>query len=135
MSDREQYEAADWISGDNEVTVSLAQTYVETAFRRAMEANGIVLGDIEWSLLSPEDDRVPDPPDDIENPHMVYGVANVLYRKPKVIKSEAGMVNDLEPKDLETLRGVTRRAYASVYPGQTLTDEQCDGIINKQGRS
>lgn len=134
MSDREQYEAADWISGDSETVVSLAKVYMETAFRRAMEAEGVVLGDIVWQIKKPGDDRVPDPPDNIEDPHLLYGAADVLYRKPIVAKAEAGMINDLEPEDLERMRVATRRAHRSVYPGAAdLSDTQCDSIINRQG--
>jgi hypothetical protein len=134
MSDREQFELADWISGENPQVIQFAKDFMGVAFKRSEEHHGIVLGEVTWSILRPGDDRAPEPPKAIENPVMVYGVADVLYRKPRAVKVETGITNDLEPKDLIALRQATRRAHRAACPGEPpLTDAKCDEIINRIG--
>lgn len=89
-----------------------------------------ILGPIKWSTLSPEDPRVPPPPEKYPRGTMLL-VGEAEVREIRRLPDPETFVSNLSPRDLLQLRQVTRRA--ALQNGQTLTDEQCDAIIEMLG--
>lgn len=97
--------------------------------RESAEIYGLRHGEITWHELRPGEGRAGHPPKRMtgSNMRLLVGeariVSEILAPPPKTFLA------DLAVKDLETLRTATRRAY---HP-TTLSDEQCDKVIEKIG--
>ena len=148
MTPGETLQASIWMDGlESEAQVERFKREAFEAMQHKAQAAGYGLTPLRWAELRPGDPRVPDVP-------MHIAVAGVLS-KPNVrlLVGEADLVAvninsnflaELEPKDLERLRAVTRRAYEESWrrwlarkvvcgecPG--LTDRQCDRAVLRHG--
>jgi hypothetical protein len=85
-------------------------------------ASVAVLAPIEWEDLPAGDERLPPAP--FEGARCMVGRARVC-----ALRREGRFVDDLEKKDLEMLRDATRRQL----PHRTLSDAECDDIIDEVG--
>ncbi len=99
-------------------------------------ATSDVHGDIDYNILKPGDDRVPSVPRWLEN--INSAVPRLLVATTKttndVHQETTSIIGDLDKKDVVRLRYITRRAHHMQYPrGDTLTDYECDQIIDKLG--
>jgi len=97
---------------------------------------GLKLGAVTYEVLQPGDERVPAVPRWLESvpgvlPRLL--VATGVAEFPSSLES-AGLVNDLDPKDLERLRAITRRKHQEFFPGAPVfKDHECDTMINAMG--
>lgn len=93
-----------------------------------------VLGPLSWTEKRPGEPRVPPVPPHIDGPDVrLLLVEAVVLAERLSTRTPVGFVHDLEPGDLALLRRVTRRRYEAAYPGRTVTDRQCDTLINDLG--
>jgi hypothetical protein len=105
------------------------------AMKRAEEEAKIVTGPMTFTEKRPGEHRVPPVPRDIAGPNvrLLVAEAPVIGRKRLVI--ETSFLMDLDPKDLERLRAVTKAAYAKANPdaNHVLSDEKADAYIESLG--
>lgn len=98
--------------------------------------NGCMMGAPAYVEKLPGEARVPPVPDHVAGPAVRLLICEsrvVEVLRPQVITS-TGFVQDLDRRDLERLRAITRRAYARTHPGQPrLNDVECDAIIERVG--
>jgi len=93
-------------------------------------------GKVNFAILKPGDDRVPQVPRWLE---IIDGVCpELLVATTKVIDNvqevPMGITGDLDKKDVVRLRVITRREFQMQYPyAISLTDYECDQIIDKLG--
>lgn len=97
---------------------------------------GVLMGPATFTEKLPGEGRVPPVPAHVHGPAVRLlvceaRVAEIL--KAQVIKA-SGFVHDLDRRDLDRLRKITRRAYQKHNPGQpSLNDAECDEIIERIG--
>ena len=98
---------------------------------QSAELHGVHLGKIEFYELDPGDEQAGYPPEDKSGTDwkLVVAEAKVVAHRPK--ENHVTFIQDLDPKDLVTLRNITRTAYARYQPASLhyLSDEACDEII------
>lgn len=127
-------ETAIWISGE-ETPEQMAhfKGMVHEWFNDLGKDQGFFHGPIKWTEKSPGDNRVPPVPDHIQgiDVKLLVAEADVVAEIPTAVRHS--FVNDLDKNDLKHLREVTRRNYARNHPGISLTDLQCDEIIDEVG--
>lgn len=84
----------------------------------------------------PGEDRVPPVPQHIEKNAGDLSLIRLLTVEAIVdgvyVHTESMLTTNLEPKDLERLRVITRRARLKTHP-IPLTDAECDEVINELG--
>lgn len=122
-------EASLWYNSLNPLDKVAAQRGVRECLEIMAQACGLLIGDIIWEDIGPEDGRVPEPPE------AYYGAPMCLYGQAPVVAARRAPVSafthELEDEDLERVRTHTRKAAAGY--GQYLSDEECDEIINRIG--
>lgn len=118
-----------WIDGREtpEVRAQYEQD-VRESLVHLCDAHGFEIGLVTFTEKHPEDNDVPPVPDHIngERIRLLYAEADVVSKK--VLSSKGSFIADLDKKDLELLRSITRKAGAAF-----LTDAQCDEIIEEIG--
>lgn len=135
MKPGEVLETAIWLDGTE--TTELIARYKEDChecIRLAADEHKVLFSPIEFTEKKPGEDRVPPVPGHIHGPdvRLLIAEAMVLCHAPQIITRSFLM--DLDPKDLERLRQITRRVHAKDRPrGALLTDAQCDAIIEEIG--
>ena len=126
-------ESAVWITGDEPLT--LRKRYecdVGNAITCLCEENGFEHGPVKYIEKRPGDDRVPDVPEHIQGSRVRLLVAEAEIVGKKPLASAGSFVANLEKKDLDRLRAITRRKWAE-HHWIALTDEQCDDCIDELG--
>jgi len=127
-------ESGIWVTGEE--TPEQREQFkadVRQAIDELCDEYGYVAGPVTFRELRPGESRVPPVPDHIQGfdvrllaaESVVVGVVPQLQRRK--------FIGDLDDKDLHRLRAVTRRKYAEFCPGQVLTDDDCDDIIDDLG--
>ena len=97
--------------------------------------SNVVHTGISYKVLKPGDDRVPTVPRWLEKipgavPRLLIATTQAKVR----IITQSGISNDLDKKDLEKLRAITRRKYKEFNPlEKELTDQECDRFIDTLG--
>jgi hypothetical protein len=97
--------------------------------------NGVVMSEPVFTEKRPGEERVPQVPDHISGPgvRLLVCEATVLRPETQIVRS-TGFVQDLDARDLASIRRITRRAYAKANPGQPpLNDIECDAVIERVG--
>jgi len=94
----------------------------------------VIHGPVTFYELKPGDDRVPEVPDHVQGPdvRLLVAEAHVMCAMPNLMVSRR-FVGELDRADHQRLREITRRKYARVYPGSTLTDMEADDYIEEIG--
>lgn len=98
---------------------------------------GFKLGQPKFSVLKPGDPRVPEVPFWLRAqsgalPRLLVAEARVLVLSSA--ERAGGLVYDLDKKDLERLRHITREAHRKHFPNaEPFTDVECDTMINSMG--
>jgi hypothetical protein len=126
-------ESAMWITGDEPQT--LRRQYerdVNNAITSLCEENGLEHGPVKFIEKHPSDDRVPDVPEHVQGSRVRLLVAETEIVGKRPLSSAGSFVANLEKKDLNRLRAITRRKWAERH-WIVLTDEQCDECIEELG--
>lgn len=119
-------EAALWFNSANPLDKVQAQRGVREALEIMATSIGLLVGDIIWEEIGPEDGRVPVPPEAYSGtPMCLYGMAPVVAVRRQAVSA---FTHELEEEDLAVMRRHTRSGA-----GQHLTDAECDEIINGIG--
>jgi hypothetical protein len=96
-----------------------------------------VMGPATFVEKLPGEDRVPQVPAHVSGPAVRLLVCEahvVATGMGEAVTKATGFVYDLDRRDLERLRKITRRAYQRRHPEQAmLTDAECDAIIEEIG--
>ena len=107
---------------------------VQAALDQCEEEEGIELGLPKTVTLYPGDPHAPEVPDHISGPDVRLLVTEATVIAERLQIPDSLFLDELEPKDLERLREITRVRYEQEYPGHPrLTDRQCDTLINDLG--
>lgn len=124
-------ESAMWLDGreSDEALEAFKSSALEAVAQQVGQA-GFGMGPPRWTEKRPGQDRVPPLPGSVNGPNIRLLVLEVDVLDPP---SDSKFLADLDRIDLHRLRAVTRRVHAQHYPGQRLTDRQCDTIINDLG--
>lgn len=129
-------EVALWFNAEHSVEEENARTGIYNAFLITEDKHELEVGPVQFEVLAPGDERVPEPPSHFSGtPKLMLGFAEVVKLTPS-IGADVGFTHDLEPDDLDKLRQATQRAYFANRRGQKvppLTNEQLDTIINEVG--
>lgn len=133
-------ECAIWLDGRETPTDRRQfEADVRTSMQAQAARDGIRIGPMTWTEKKPGEARVPPPPDHITGPNVRLLVGEAIVTGHEIVVwQKVGFVDDLEPRDLEILRRITRKKYAEEYPlhalsNGPLTDRQCDTLINDLG--
>lgn len=130
-------ETAVWLTGEE--PKDLRDDYkadVREAISSLCQEKGFVHGPVEFVKKRPGDDRVPPVPNEVQgiDVHLLVAEAKIIGR---LDYRSGGFIAELEPRDLERLRQITRRAHRAYLPdGETpreLTDQEVDDIIDELG--
>ena len=122
-----------WITGDE--PQMLRRQYerdVNNAIASLCQENGFEHGPVTFIEKRPGDDRVPDVPEHIQGSRVRLLVAETEIVGKRPLSSAGSFVANLEKKDLERLRAITRRKWAELHL-VVLTDKQCDECIEELG--
>ena len=128
-------ESAMWLTGmETPDQLADVKKAIRTDFSNAQEMHGVLFGPIEYRELHPIDDGCPVPPDWCRGPdvRILVGEAKVLCKAPRYAPAD-GFSKLLDTKTLLDMRAATRRAHKSVNPRGSLTDDQCDAMIDEIG--
>ncbi|MDJ0896924.1 MAG: hypothetical protein QNJ92_17400 [Alphaproteobacteria bacterium] len=127
-------ESAAWLTGEETAQdVEQHRTLVREAMDDLCQVQGFRHGPVRFHELKPGDERVPEVPDHIQglDVRLLVGEAEVTAKRVKLERRP--FIGELDRKDLERLRKITRRAHAKARPGETLTDLEVDDIIEQLG--
>lgn len=136
MKPGEIVETSIWLSGaETQEMQSRFKQDAENFLNELCDVAHVLHGPIRWTTLNPGDDRVPAVPDHIQGPdvRLLVAEADILANKPHLSARARSFIGDLDLIDLERLRSITRKAYANHFPGQSLSDMECDDIIDELG--
>jgi len=102
---------------------------VEDAIDYFCYVNGMEHGPVTWTEKHPEDADVPPVPDHIQGERVRLLFASTTIIGKRVQTSIGSFIGDLDKKDHELLRKITRRAM----PNVTLNDNDVDALIEELG--
>lgn len=127
-------ESAIWITGDESELMRLRYEgdVVKSLTHYSLE-EGFEHGPVTFTEKLPGTDRVPPVPHHIQGSRVRLLVAEAKITGICVQTSRGSFVANLEKKDLERLRKITRREWAKQHPNDVLTDKQCDDYIEELG--
>lgn len=135
MKPGEVIETAIWLNGTE--TPELLSRYKQDChecIRVMADEHKVLFAPLQFIEKKPGEDRVPPVPDHIQGPNvrLLVAEAKVVCNAPQI--AARSFLYDLDPKDLERLRQITRRVHAKDQPREApLTDAQCDAIIEEIG--
>lgn len=132
MQSGDVIEAAIWITGDEPAEIRTRyEADVSDAIERETAAAGYTHGPVQFVEKRPGDERVPQVPDHVQGSRVRLLVAEALIVARRVESPTGSFVAQLERRDLDRLRALTRRQAAR--EGVTLTDAECDALIEQIG--
>lgn len=123
-------EGAIWITGSE--TRDMFEKFwrdINASIDELCDTFGLVHSPIRWYELIPGQDRCPQVPDHVQGPNVRLLVieADIIAVAPQIATSR-NFVNDLDKKDLERLRRITRNKSP-----RPLSDIEVDNIIEEIG--
>lgn len=131
MRPGETIEAAIWLNGKE--TKAMRDRYehaVRENIREMCFNAGVLYGAVTFTEKRIGDDRVPAPPDHVQGPDVRLLVAETPITG--FTLEPPGFASELDSSDLLKLRDIVRTKYA-LLKGGTLTDMECDDLINDIG--
>lgn len=127
-------ESAVWITGDESpATRERYEQDVRDAVGQLCSEEGLEHGTVVFLEKRPGDDRVPQVPDHIlgSRVRLLVGEAQILGHR--VIDSNGSFIANLDKKDLNRLRQITRNQYIKKNLCHHLSDSDCDKYIELYG--
>lgn len=134
MKPGETLESAIWLDGcETDMDLRRFKSDVIDAIDKACAENNLLRAPVRFIEKKPGEDRVPPVPDHIQglDVRLLVAEADITGYAPK--PGARAFVGDLDKKDLDQLRVMTRRAYEASNPGKTLNDYECDDVIEELG--
>lgn len=134
MKPGETLESAIWLDGcETQADLLRFKRDVVDTIEQACISNHLEHGLVRFIEKKPGDDRVPAVPDHIQglDVRLLVGEADIVGYAP--VATTRAFVGELEKKDLDRLRAITREAHRKSNPGKTLTDLECDDVIEALG--
>lgn len=132
MKPGDTIEAAIWLNGEETPEQRRKfETDVREEIADACSQNNLMYGPVVFKVLKIGEERVPPVPDHIQGADV-----RLLVAETEIIgftMLESGFTFELERHDLERLRTIARNSYAIAHHGATLTDMECDDVINEIG--
>lgn len=123
-----------WVTGDESpwIRQQYEQDVIGAIDMLCIE-KGFEHGPVKFIEKLPGSDGAPPVPDHIQGSRvrLLIGEADVVAVR--VLSSKGSFVANLDKKDLQRLRTITRRAWAKKHPEDVLTDKQCDDYIEQLG--
>lgn len=115
--------------------ISTCRDTIEEMMDVSCKKHNLTHGKVTFEILKPGEDRVPEVPNWLEQQKgsmprliVVHSVAE------EIIKSNTGILGDLDKKDIARLRLATRRIHKQYHPkAEELSDQECDYIIDQMG--
>lgn len=126
MQPGEPIERAYWICDGT--SLEMARAVIEQALREAFDAAGWVSSPVRYETLSADSLRLPPPPPftDGLNPWCLLGWAEAVAPLPL-----ASATGDMDGEAVERLRAIVRRRWAAEHPGERLSNEAADAVIDQ----
>lgn len=126
MEPGEPIERAYWVCDG--MSRGAAALLIEHSLREAFAAEGWVPSPVRYETLPPDSQRLPAPPDFTlgKNPYCLLGWAEAVAPLPV-----ASATNDLSSEDTDKLREIVRRRWAAENPGEKLSNEAADAVIDQ----
>lgn len=127
-------ETAMWITGDEAPQIRRQyEQDVHQAIGIVCANQGFEHGPVTFIEKLPGAERVPPVPKHIQGSRVRLLVAEATVVGIAVRTSKGSLCANLEKKDLQRLRTITRRAWQKFNPQGSLTDQQCDDYIEQIG--
>ena len=130
-------ESSIWLDGTEtkEQRHAFEQLVIESITQYCQQ-NGFIHDHVIFTEKRPGEDRVPSVPKHIEIKSGSLPDIRLLVAESIVISKapspEGSFVLNLEAKDVQRLRAITRNAYRQISQS-TLTDAECDAVIEEIG--
>lgn len=124
-------ETAIWLDGrESKEQRSAFEREVTDVIDLTCQNNGFIHGEVRFTLKHPYDDRVPEVPEHIKGTQarLLVAEADIIA---KAIESRSTFISNLEKKDLQALRKITKQVY--LKKGHLLNDGQADQVIEILG--
>lgn len=128
-------ESAIWLTGDESQEIRHQyEADVRYAISALCEDQGYEHGPVTFREKHPGTDGIPPVPDHIQGSRVRLLVAEAEVVGIRVLSSKGSFVANLEKKDLQRLRTITRRTWAKNNPNDLLlSNKQCDDYIEQLG--
>src|SRR5688500_4484875 len=131
----DQVESAVWITGDEDQRIR--QQYeqdVRKAIDDLCQMHGFDHGPVTFVEMFPGSDRAPPVPDHIQGSRVRLLIAQSEVVGVRMLSSKGSFIANLDKKDLQRLRTITRRTWAKNNPNALLlSNKQCDDYIEQLG--
>lgn len=126
-------ETAMWIDGtETKEQRALHEKTIIESIEEVCQYKGWMHGPVRFIEKHPMDDRVPEVPKHIKGPRVRLLVAECEVTAQTILTPKGSFIANLDKKDLERLRYITRRT-CKLNHGEELTDHECDQIIDQVG--
>ena len=125
--------AAWWFDADAENALPKAKMRVASGLIDFEQGNRVILKrPFEWEIVDPLSPRVPDPPPGmIGNIKCLIGESVIVSQREQVAEKRLSV--ELTGNQLKEMRDATRRAWALAGGKGTLSDDECDSWIDREG--
>lgn len=119
-------ETAWWIS-EGGLSEKDAREIIASALAQQFEAEGWTHSPVQFERAAAGHHRLPDPPEGLEGrtPEAVIGWAEAVAPVPLSPSTQ-----DMTEEDLANLRRIVRLQWDDLHPGEVLSDEACDAVID-----
>lgn len=126
MEPGEPIERAYWVCDG--MSEGAAAATITRAVEDAFAAEGWAHSPLRFEKLPADSSRLPDPPDFTlgKNPYCLLGWAEAVA--PLSVASATG---GMESEDVERLREIVRRRWRAEHPGERLSNEAADAVIDQ----
>ena len=129
----DEVENAIWLTGDEpEGMRKRYERDVIESIDFLCEDKGFYHGPVIFSEKRPGEDKVPPVPDHIQGQRVRLLIAEATITEKRPETSKGSFVANLDKKDLDKIRKMTREAYAKSY-GTLIGNTKCDEIIEELG--
>lgn len=126
MQAGEPIERAYWVCDG--MSEGVAAATITRAVEDAFAAEGWAHSPLRFEKLPPDSLRLPDPPDFTlgKNPYCLLGWAEAVAPLPV-----APATGDMTAEDADKLREIVRKRWRAEHPGERLSNEAADAVIDQ----
>lgn len=126
MEPGEPIERAYWVCDG--MSYEAAAALIDRALQDAFAAEGWASSPVRYEKLPPDSPRLPAPPDFTlgKNPYCLLGWAEAVAPLPA-----RSSTSDMSSDDIDKLREIVRRRWRAEHPGERLSNEAADAVIDQ----